>query len=186
MAQEIPKTINLLNPVTRPDDTWSRVYDWIFNLGKYLLVGVQLIVLAVFFSRFWIDKSNNDLTDNINDQVETLSIPILKQGEIRYNNLHALLADINTINTTQKINSTVLGSIIETVPNNIALDRFSFNEDTVSMTLIATDFATLYAYESSLKQNPLYKDVTLNLKKDSGDSNIEFSITLKIAREENA
>ncbi|GAB4157364.1 MAG: hypothetical protein Fur003_1100 [Candidatus Dojkabacteria bacterium] len=182
MAQELPKTINLLTPVSRPNDTWSKMYDWIFSLGKYLLVGVQLVVLGVFFSRFWIDKTNNDLTEQINEQVGILNLPLLKQSEIRYNNYHTLLEDIGNISNKQLINSTILGSVVETIPSEILLERITFNVDSVNMTLSAPSLAAIDKYEDSLSTSPLFKDVFVNLKKTASSSSIEFTVSLKIVR----
>ena len=52
ISKKQPKAINLLDPVYSPHDTFSKAYDWMVNIGKYLLIFVEIIVLGVFFSRF--------------------------------------------------------------------------------------------------------------------------------------
>ena len=61
MFQKEKKSINFLDPVTTSEDVLGNAYVWLFNIGKYLLLVVEMIVLGVFFARFTLDKKNNDL-----------------------------------------------------------------------------------------------------------------------------
>ena len=57
ISKKQPKAINLLDPVYSPHDTFSKAYDWMVNIGKYLLIFVEIIVLGVFFrDLFLIDR----------------------------------------------------------------------------------------------------------------------------------
>ena len=67
------KSINFLDPIITSSDVLGNAYIWLFNIGKYLLVAVEIIVLGVFFARFVLDKKNNDLTESVNDKVVLLS-----------------------------------------------------------------------------------------------------------------
>ncbi|HNZ70667.1 MAG TPA: hypothetical protein PKJ86_01500, partial [Candidatus Dojkabacteria bacterium] len=87
MPKEMPKSINLLNPVIAPQDAWSKVYDWVTKAGRYILVGVEIVVLGVFFARFIFDRQNNKLSDDINNKVNyILSNENLRRDEIRFRN----------------------------------------------------------------------------------------------------
>lgn len=185
MGNKLPKSINLLDPVNRPEDIWERIYDWLFNVGKYILISVEVLVLIVFFSRFAIDRMNNNLTDDINDQVNTLSNDFFRRSEIRFNNLHALLLDLNTLSNDQKKNSTIVSSITESIPSNIKLEQFSFTRGQVNMSFTANDFESIQSYESLLRRNPKYSDVRINLSK-SGESTskIDFTVSFNIIEED--
>ena len=67
------KFINLLNPVYSPNEGFVKVYEWLTSVGKYMLIVVEIVALAVFMSRFILDKENNDLTEEINSKISVLS-----------------------------------------------------------------------------------------------------------------
>lgn len=186
MTKEIPQSINLLTPVNTPEDTWERLYDWLFSVGKYILIGVQIVVLSVFVARFLYDRRNNDLTQEVNSLSATLADDFFRNSEIRYNNWHRLFNDMNIISDEQPINSTVVASVIESVPSDVQLLDISYISGRVSMNLTAGDFQAIQRYESLLKKNSNYDQqslkVTLN-KSGTEESNIDFSIAFNISEE---
>lgn len=186
MTKEIPQSINLLTPVNTPEDAWERLYDWLFSIGKYLLIGVQIVVLSVLAARFMYDRKNNDLTQEVNSLSTTLADDFFRNSEIRYNNWHRLFNDMNIISDEQPINSTVVASVIESVPSDVQLLDISYISGRVSMNLTAGDFQAIQRYESLLKKNSKYDQqslrVTLN-KSGSEESNIDFSIAFNISEE---
>ena len=163
--------------MSAPGDVWAGLYDWVFNVGKYLLVGVQVVVLGVFFSRFIFDEMNNDLTDNINDQVEALESPFFKQGEVRFNNIHDLLNDIALLQENQITNSEKIGGVLASIPKEFNLEQFSYADGSVSLDLSSSDEEAISIYENQLETNPLYQDVSFALSKSGTDADVEITIT---------
>jgi hypothetical protein len=182
MSDKTPKSINLLEPVNAPEDVWETVYSWLFNVGKYILISVQVIVLVVFFSRFVIDRTNNDLSDEVNDKVDILNQGFYRQNEIKFRNLQVLLSDLHVIAGEQEINSKLISSVTESVPSSLELQSFSFSDGRVTMSFLADDFEDIQKYETGLRKNPLYSNVKVNLSK-SGESTsqIDFSVTFVIS-----
>lgn len=185
-ASKVPKTINLLEPVNPPEDVWESIYDWLFNVGKYLLISVEIVVLLVFFSRFVIDRKNNDLTDEINSQVDVLSNTYYRLAEIKFNNLHTLFGDLKTLDEDQEINSAYISSVQESIPSDLELQRFSYSKGQVSMAFIADNFEEVQSYESSLRNNQLYQNIQVTLSKSGeGSSKIDFAVTFQIKSSSN-
>ena len=58
-SEKQPQSIDFLQPVYSPTDIWSNAYMWLTEVGKYLLIAVEVIVLGVFISRFVLDKKKN-------------------------------------------------------------------------------------------------------------------------------
>ncbi len=181
MSKKLPNSINLLEPVFAPDDVWDKLYFWVFNVGKYIFVGVEVVVLIVFISRFLIDKKNNDLSRTINQRLDLLSEDFYKESEIKFQNLHSLLQDMRVSTEDQVLNSKVIGSVIDSLPSNLRLERFSFSDCQVSLTFTATEFASITAFERMLDENPSYTDVNVRLNQ-TGDvsSDIDFIVSYKI------
>lgn len=183
MAKEVPQSINLLTPVNTPEDTWERLYDWLFSFGRFILIGVLVVVLAVFLVRFQVGRRSNDLTRDVNSLSATLSSDFFRSNEIKYNNWHTLFADLNRISDEQVINSTQVASVIESVPSDVELLDISYTSGRFSLNCVANDFQAIQRYESLLKKNPNYDQDTLrvNLNKSGNVGNkIEFSLGFNV------
>lgn len=182
--KKLPKSINLLDSVATPDDVWSGLYDWVFNIGKYLLVAIQAVVLTVFFSRFIFDRTNNNLSDDINDQVGALEGDFYKQGTVTYTNMHKLLSDINLLQDQQITYADRVGGILSEIPNELRLQNYSFNDGSVNLSFKSSDRDIVSQYEKFLEDNPLYENVTVNLSKTGGSDEIDFSMSFDVVRDE--
>ncbi len=181
--QELPKSINLLNPVNEPEDIWTKSYNWITQIGRYILVVIEIIVLGVFISRFILDGRNNDLTEDINDTIVTLKHPSLRNYEQKFRLYHRYLDDIETLSDEQKINSKKISLVLDTLPDNITLKNISFQENRVNLTLMANKFEDISAYTKKLNED--FDEVKVNLSKKGEESSqdkedgINLSITFK-------
>ncbi len=176
MSKASRKTINLLEPLGQPSDAWTAIYNWVLRIGRYLLVSVEVIVLAVFFARFILDRRNNDLTEEINDKVDLLSDQTLREEEIKYRNLQVLFGDVDKIRKAQTISSSEVAAVISGIPNAIRLDNFTYNKGRITLTLKSSNFNTVRDYEFSLRQNPRYSDVNFTVSK-SGSSGSEIEVS---------
>jgi hypothetical protein len=184
MASKVPKSINLLDPVTTPGDLWSGLYDWVFSVGKYLLVTVQVVVLAVFFSRFIFDKKNNDLTDDINDQVDALEDPFFRSREIKYLNLHDLLEDIDILEEYQITNAEEIGGLLSSIPQELRLEQFAFNDGGVNMSFSSDNEDAIKLYERQLDENPLYGNVSVSFSQSGNTNDVSFAVIFSILPDE--
>lgn len=186
MPKETPKSINLLEPVLAPQDAWSKVYDWVTKAGRYILVGVEIIVLGVFFARFIFDRQNNKLSDDINNKVNyILSNENLRRDEIRFRNYHILLSDIKLLSSDQKINSAKFSSIIDSIPKNFRLKNIAFTSGQVNLSMTTDNLQSIGQYTSNLNSNPMYSNVSSTINKSSGQgSEIEFAVSFALVDQE--
>ena len=80
MAQsKLSKNINLLKPSFSPKTTWDKIYDWVFNAGRYIIVIVEIVVLVALGSRFYFDRRNNDFSESI--RAKTLILDSMSETE---------------------------------------------------------------------------------------------------------
>jgi hypothetical protein len=174
----VPKSINFMEPVTRPTDIWANAYEWVFQVGKYMLIVVEVIALGVFIARFVVDEQNNDLTRDINDQVTILSGGSWKQDSLTFENIQNLLGDVERIEQGQKRNSVQINEIRNGIPYGLKVESFSFNNGRVSLSLQTTDFQSFKDYESAIKNNPQYNQVSFSTTKDGSVFDIRVSFVI--------
>ena len=173
-----PKSINFLETLYDPSDVWSNAYIWLVSIGKYLLIGVQIIVLGVFFSRFVLDRKNNDLTEEINNKVVLLYAIPAAQDSFLFEKYQILLGDIGKIREGQTINSLQIRELISGIPGSFVLGGLSFNERRVSLRITSNNLNTVRDYESSLKNNPMYEDVKFSITKEDAEISVGVSFYL--------
>jgi hypothetical protein len=121
------KSINFLEPINKESEMVSGAFLWISTIGKNLLIIVEIIVLATFGARIYMDGKSNDLTEEINAQVAVLENDTWRQSSIRYENLQTLLSDIKKIEGGQQLNSRVISEILSNIPITLNVHSFSFN-----------------------------------------------------------
>ncbi len=162
-SKDQTKSINFLEPVGSSDSVGRTSFYWLTTVGKYMLIGVQAVVLCAFGFRLIRDGKNNDLADEINRQVGVLENETWKKNVIKYENLQNLLGDIKEVKDNQDINSSVISGVISGIPITINAEGVSISNKRVSLSLRTTDFQALKAYEDSLKNNTYYSDVRFNI-----------------------
>ena len=177
-SEKQPQSINFLDALYSPTDLWANAYVWLVNIGKYMLIFVQSVVLIVFFSRFILDRKNNDLTEDINNKVVLLSNENWKKNSILFQNYQTLLLDVKKVREGQSVNSTIISELINGIPSSLDLQSFSYNEGKVAFHLTTSNLDAVKNYESALKNNPDYYDVRFSLNKDKTDVTVRVSFNL--------
>lgn len=88
---------NLLYPQGIPQKLPVRFLKWLISYGRFIVVVIEIIVLACFAMRFKLDAELADLKERINSQVpylESLSLDeaLIKQTQIRLTNIQKTYA----------------------------------------------------------------------------------------------
>jgi len=86
MKTNLPyKTFNLFFSYNADIPFVDKLYKWVISVGRYIVIGVEMVVLAAFIGRFFLDQSVNDLSDKISTN-NTLLISN-KNKEDKYNKI---------------------------------------------------------------------------------------------------
>lgn len=182
MAKELPKALNLLEPTVGPSSTWDRIYEWVFSAGRYIIVSVEIVVLAAFVSRFMLDRSNNNLKEGIDAKIGMIQAQSEMENEIR--RVQSILGNISVMVDNQTAMSSNIEDVLERIPDDVTLGSFSINPDTINLICSAPDYAVVEELEQNFRQDSKYKDVKVSLSKSgSAASEVEFSVTVTLADE---
>ena len=174
-----PQSINFLDSLYANTDIWGNLYLWLVNIGKYLLIAVQIVVLGVFFSRFVLDRRNNDLTKEINNKVVLLSNESWQRNAILFDNYQTLFSDVALIRDGQEINSDKVSQLLSGIPRTLNLRSFSYREGRVSLNISSVSLDTVRNYETALKADPELDDVRFRITKEDAMINVGVSFNLK-------
>jgi hypothetical protein len=180
--KENPKSIDFLQPVGKSEKVVEASFSWLTTIGKSLLMIVHVVVLGAFGYRLVTDGQNNDLTAEINAQVNILENDTWKKSAIKYENLQNLIEDIKIVKEEQELNSKLISEVLDGIPTTLNVENISITNKRVSITLTTSDFTALKNYEESLKNNgDYYSEVNFNIQK-TGDE-LEVSISFQVIGE---
>lgn len=183
MGKRLPNSINLIETINPPGDTFTIFYEWAFTIGKYLLIFIQVMVIVVFVVRLTVDRINNDLTNDINNQVDLLLQADVQQNESKYRNLQIFLKDLDQLSETQTKHARTIISVLDSIPSDIRLESFTFNNKRISTVFVTSSLDNVHRYENFLKQSPEYSDVRISLEV-LPDDEVEFTANYIISEEQ--
>src|SRR5687767_5886225 len=116
------KSINLLPQEEFDASIVGRVLKWAMGTFRIIVIITEMIVMAAFLSRFWLDAQNSDLNEQI--KVKTAQISAQADFEKQFKNLQARLNIVKLI--TQAAPTTTKIDLVATkTPQDIILTSIS-------------------------------------------------------------
>ncbi|MBN2101102.1 PilN domain-containing protein [Candidatus Dojkabacteria bacterium] len=180
MPKKPPKSLNLLEPAAAPQSTWDKIYEWVFNIGRYLMVGVEIVVLIAFASRFILDRQNNDLKESIDAKVSIIKAQTEVEKEIR--GVQTTLDNISVIIRSQVSGAERFDNVFSNIPDEVQVDNLAMDQESVNMTCRAPNFDAVKELEDNFKLDSNFNDLNLSLSKSGQEgSQVDFSVTVKFA-----
>ena len=161
----------------------GRIINWILSVGRYVVVFTELIVIGAFLSRFWLDRKNSDLSEEIRQEKAILESAAEFETEFRL--FQARLKAIAKSLDEEEDILFYLDSIIESMPQDLVLVDYGFSGDNrreVSISFLVVSEATLAEFVDNLfekKEVSAVKIGTIEKEQGSPGMRIQFLITFK-------
>ncbi|KKR56000.1 MAG: hypothetical protein UU51_C0012G0008 [Microgenomates group bacterium GW2011_GWC1_41_20] len=130
--QEMPKNkaINLLPLEEFNASTAGRVLRWATGTFRVIVIVTEMVVMAAFLSRFWLDAQNSAL----NNSIKAKSAQILAQADLekQFRGTQAKLSIFNKIAQSNKTSS-LIEKITSSVPGTVTLSRISLTRGAIEV-----------------------------------------------------
>lgn len=179
------KEISLLPDKDNPNSLSGRLLAWISNVGRYVIVFTELIIIGIFFSRFSLDRTNSDLSEAIRQKRAMLNST--RQFEKDYGILQEKIKTIKNFNEEDNDYGNKIIYLADRTPSDIIYENLSLNKVngvlTASLSLIAysekslVDFITNLSVEN--ENNPINSIDIKNIEKKAKEN--KYNITLQLA-----
>lgn len=178
------KGFNLLTDNITPPDIWDKIYNWVTNVGRVVVILIELVVIVSFGVRIVVDTQAKNLIEQEQDYSTTLLG--FKQRELAFLDMKERFASFRQIQNTTTNYTSAINEIMSTLPNNIENITISVKdvEVTVQGRALSNDVVTL---ESTLKSSASFRDVqvfeieqTTNRSGLSGGANSQVNFGIKI------
>lgn len=121
MPKQVKKqiSIDLLKPQSNPQPLVITFSKWLFSAGRFIIVFVELIVLAAFLSRFKLDADLSEVHESIDQQIPF--IESLKNDELLIRQFQLKLLTIQEVKSQSTNYQLILRKIADQTPKGVTL-----------------------------------------------------------------
>ncbi len=156
------KQISLLPSENDPNNIVNRTINWLTSVGRVIIIFTELIVVGAFVSRFWLDRTNADLSETLRQQKAI--IDSTKEFQQDFSLVKARLDKIDKLLTSPNL-SVSLNSIFKSTPSQIFFQKIQLSPNTdnldTQLDIIAFDNNMAVSFISNLIANPDIESVSI-------------------------
>lgn len=180
--KSVVPSINLIPKDPFFDTLPGKLMIWATQIGRYIIVFTELIVIFSFASRFKLDRDLTDLTARVTQKKAVVESYAEVETQTRLIQRKLELTD-SLLNESKAIDYVNL--LTPRIPPAVSLTQLTYGESKI---LIQGDAANSNAFGQlvlSLQQEPVFKSLSVDRVSsgESGDIGISFSLTIQLEEE---
>ena len=168
--------INLLPQKGLVTTTGGRVLLWILTSFRIIVIFTEIIVMAAFLSRFWLDAKNTDLSEEISHKKDVLIAS--SDFEKEFKHVQKRLEVLSELSKNDRLATRSLKSIRTSLPPDIFLNGVSFSENKFNLTGMSPNEKSIQQLVVNLENKENLENVSLtsiNSEKNNPDL-LEFEL----------
>ncbi len=171
------KSINLLPQEEFDASILGRTLKWAMGSFRIIVIITEMVVMAAFLSRFWLDAQNSDLDSSI--KVASAQISAQSNFEKEFRGIQQKLNIFKQI-TSAPSESGKLDLISSKIPQDLVLTSIGTQDGSAQLKGIAGSEIGVAQFISNLKSDPSIKKVTLDSvgSSDQAQTSITFLINV--------
>lgn len=180
MAAKNTKHVNLLPQEDFERTTLGRIMKWALTSFRFIVIVVELVVVASFLLRFWFDVQISDLEDEIEQKSALISSKSSFEKEFRKTQNKLLI--FSTITADSNLSLPLLEAVSASLPADTQLTEFTRTDRNLQLTGATLSENSIARLITNLKENPRFASVNLvkiETKKDS--TLVEFILNLTLS-----
>jgi Tfp pilus assembly protein PilN len=172
---------NLLQGSVRPADSWDKINDWVTNVGRVIVMIVEIVVIVSFVARVFIDTQTKNLIER--EEVNSQALAALRQREILFRDRQQRFDNYKTIWNASSSYAPLVADINSPLPRGVEDLTISLSGNLITLQGQARS-EEVRNFENRLKASGLYSDVqVVELEQvggtQGGSSNV-FSFGIRI------
>ncbi|PIS09309.1 hypothetical protein COT75_02270 [Candidatus Beckwithbacteria bacterium CG10_big_fil_rev_8_21_14_0_10_34_10] len=177
------KSINfLLKESELEKNAFGKILKWSLNIGRYIVIFTELIVIIIFVLRFKLDQDLNDLRGEIEEKMAIVIASAELENEVRF--VQKRLKSVSSIQNGETEFSSIINELTQLTPLEVVFDNLDLNENSVSFTGTSLSNAGLATLLSGLKSNDSFEKIDLGSVTSGGekDPGLKFRITASLTK----
>jgi len=182
-AQKHLSGINLLPQEEFASSTLGRILAWLLSTFRIIVIFTEVIVMAVFLSRFWLDAKANDLNDLIRKNKAILSTTTEFENEFR--NIQKKLGTFSKISAIKINPSEYINLINKSLPADVFLTSILISDGSIQIKGNSINEIAISQFLVNLKNIENFSEVVL-MGTNTNQQNIsliEFNLKIDLSSE---
>jgi Tfp pilus assembly protein PilN len=176
MAAKKEPRINLLPKEEFEVSVVGRIIKWALSTFRIIVIVTEMVVMAAFLSRFWLDARNSDLNETLKERQAVLAAS--SDFEKDFRKVQKRLAIASSLFSISKP-SKILIVISSYLPADVFISSFAVVEDSIQIKGYSSTEINIAQFIANLESNKNFKQVTLT-QIDSSKESTSLIFTLKI------
>jgi predicted chitinase len=171
------KSINLLPQEEFDVSILGRALKWAMGTFRIIVIATEMVVMAAFLSRFWLDAQNSDLNNSI--KIKTAQIVAQAATETQFRSVQSKLSiakqTVPAVLSSQKIDL-----ISSKVPPDITLTSVSVLDKSAQVKGVSASELGIAQFIANLKAESTFKSVDLGQisSSENNTGQIVFSVAI--------
>lgn len=153
------KSINLLPQEEFDASILGRTLKWAMGSFRIIVILTEMVVMAAFLSRFWLDAQNSDLDNSI--KVTTAQISAQRDFEKEFRGVQKKLSIFKQI-TALPTSSGKLDLVSSQIPQDLVLTSIGVQNNVIQLKGTAGSEVSVAQFISNLKSDTSVKKASLD------------------------
>ncbi len=180
-------SINLLNNIDIPKDSSELFYTWLVNYGRYILIGVEIIVIIVFVAKILVDQEYDYAVSSSYSLQSKLKSSSIQYDISKITSYQTKIGEISTISQASFNYEYTLNKILKLVPTGVIVQSISLTQNELTLVVSPGTYAQSQQLENNFKSdtkdfNNVYIPSLSNssIVNNSNSSNINITLIANI------
>ena len=161
------KLINLIPQDDFESSTLGRILKWALSTFRILVIFTELVVMAAFLSRFWLDARNSDLNEELN--VRKSQVIAYKQIEDEFRSYQEKLKVLRTVYSDARTSS-IINNLSRYLPQDVSLNSVSFLDNNLQIRATALSEGSIAQLLVNMQKNKEFKEINLGQISSSAEN----------------
>lgn len=173
------KHINLLPGDNLQSTTLGRILKWALSTFRIMVIITELIVMAAFLSRFWLDSKNSDLNEGID--INKSQVLAYAEVEKEFRMYQKKLSVVKNLYAESK-NSDLVKKISDLMPTDLVLSSIQLSEEGIQIKAFSYSERSIAQFLINLESLKEITDINLSQVASSVDNSsiTTFTISAKV------
>ncbi|MFH1970988.1 MAG: PilN domain-containing protein [Patescibacteria group bacterium] len=179
-AQKHLTGINLLPQEEFTASTFGRIITWLLSTFRIIVIFTEVIVMAVFLSRFWLDVKANDLNELLRKNQAILGTTTDFENEFR--DIQKKLDTFEKVSELKIYSSEYINRVSNNLPQDVYLTSISIADNSIQMKGNSASEIAISQFLVNLKNDFLNTTLMGTNTDQQNISLIEFSVKIDMSQ----
>lgn len=165
-----------------PQEEWEKtsfgkILKWILGVGRWIVIGTELIVVLVFLSRFKLDRDLTDLYGEIKQK--QVIIDAARDFENQFRFLQKRLATAKGLEKKQFAAEKVIETIANLTPLDVSLADITITNESISLSALSLSEQGLAGFIKNLQASPQFDSLAVTNVSSGTEKGVGIQFELK-------